>query len=179
MLNYILLLVPFMVIFLIGSAFFREAFYKEKINGTFENLLATSLDIREIWISKIFVICTLSYLIFIIVSMLIFSSLLVLHKTNFLKIVNFVSIFNFFFVSPLFSFSILSLLGYLELFLKHVSQIALFMIFPLFFSIKFLRKVFVVNLKISFLIIIFALFIFAISYTLICFLKKEKIITNV
>lgn len=179
LLNYTLIFVPFLIIFLFGVSFFREAFYKEKINRTLENLLAIQLDIREIWVSKIFVICTLSYFIFIIVSFFTISFLLVLDEADFLRFLDSITIFNFFFASPLFSFSILGFLGYLELFLKNASQIAILFIVPFFFSIKFFKKFFTINLKTSFLIIIFALFIFVITYILLLFLKKEKIIANI
>lgn len=180
LLNYTLTLLPFMIILIIGSSFLREAFYKEKIKGTFENLLATPVSIQEIWLCKGIMISLLSYSMFLLITIFTLSIQLLLNNFSFsfFNLASSPSFFNFFIASPLLAFSILGILGYLEFFLKQTGLIIFFIIFPLFYFIKVFKKIFEINWKTSFYIVILAIVLLCFTYTLLRYLKKEKVIAN-
>lgn len=174
--NWFFALIPIVVILTAGSILIRDAFYREKLNKVLETLLATPINIKEIWLSKTIVIWLIAYFVFISAS--IFSIPIQSFSTKFpiSSSISNIVVFNFFFAFPLLAFSILSLLCLLEFFLKNASMLSFFVIFFIFYPVKFLKKIVNLNMGTSFFVIFLSLLIFLLTFLGSHFLKKEVVI---
>lgn len=148
-----------------------EHFYRDRMRGNIEVLLALGFSPLKVWLTKILAVFMMNYPLYLfcgLVSLfinLILKSLLISEE----------KIFLYLFISPLFAFSIMGIKAFLHFFFQDIKLLNLFFVLPfvifviLFnYSIKFFS---LISFNISLFLIIAVFICFLIIFLLVIILK--------
>lgn len=172
--------ISFFTTLFIGFILTTQIFYREKINRTIENLLCTPMDFRTLWFGKILFVFSLAYSISLFFTLGILT--IVILKLQITMAISLNGVFLIFVVLPILAFSIIGLIGFLNLLLLNpriinTIGIVLFVSFTTTFGMH--MKEILLNWKLTTILFIISLVLLVITSFSIRFLNKERIILTI
>ena len=169
--------IPVILMLYIGNSLVMPAFYGEKMQRTIETLLASPINIRDMWLGKVIAIFVVAYaaslatcVIYLLVSLL---------RLGTFPDLTVFALLQLLIISPLLALALFGLMGYLYLVLLnpalvHYANLIIMIgaLFGVYRALNFL----VVNAVTSGIMLAIALILLSIVYYLSAKLNKERII---